>query len=101
MIAVPESSTLTLSNEKLENVDSNSVAVGATDGKTNGFIEHIDKNGELQNASEPIAVEEDDSYIDPPEVQVSYAMRNVPIVKQPKTLIADLHEHQACVFIRV
>jgi hypothetical protein len=101
VISAPESSTLTITNEKLENIDSVSVAIGAADGKTNEFIKHIDENGELQNASEPIAVEEDDSNIDPPEVQVSYAMRNVPIVKQPKTLIADLHEHQACVFIRV
>ena len=36
--------------------------------------------------------EEDTS--EPVELQVSYAMRGVPLVAQPPTLIAELHEHQ-------
>lgn len=31
---------------------------------------------------------------EPVELQVSYAMRGVPLVAQPPTLIAELHEHQ-------
>jgi hypothetical protein len=95
IIPAPDSSLIIHSNEKLENGNNSSI-VDSMDGKTNGFIKHTDEDGEIQNASESSAVEEEDSNVDPPELQVSYAMRNVPIIKQPKTLIADLHEHQAC-----
>lgn len=42
--------------------------------------------------------EEEDPAIDeiPLELQVSYAMRDVPLVSQPPTLKAELHEHQVC-----
>ena len=38
---------------------------------------------------------------EPVELQVSYAMRGVPIVAQPPTLIAELHEHQVQLFVVV
>ena len=38
--------------------------------------------------------DQEDSNIEPLELQVSYAMRGVPLVPQPPTLIAELHEHQ-------
>ena len=35
-----------------------------------------------------------DASAEPVELQVSYAMRGVPLVAQPPTLIAELHDHQ-------
>lgn len=37
---------------------------------------------------------EDEDTSEPVELEVSYAMRGVPLVAQPPTLIAELHEHQ-------
>ena len=43
--------------------------------------------------------DEEDTNVDPPELQVSYAMRGVPLVLQPPTLIAELHEHQVMIIL--
>ena len=37
---------------------------------------------------------DDEDTSEPVELEVSYAMRGVPLVAQPPTLIAELHEHQ-------
>lgn len=56
----------------------------------------------LKGVTEVIDDEEDadgDAYNEPVELQVSYAMRGVPLVAQPPTLIAELHEHQVQLFV--
>ena len=62
----------------------------------------------VKGVTEGIDDEEDadgDACNEPVELQVSYAMRGVPLVAQPATLIAELHEHQvhffAVMFIRM
>lgn len=51
---------------------------------------------EKKTVTETVGEDDDqeDSNIEPMELQVSYAMRGVPLVPQPPTLIAELHEHQ-------
>ena len=47
------------------------------------------------DVKEAMVDEEDaDAGAEPVELQVSYAMRGVPLVAQPPTLIAELHDHQ-------
>ena len=59
------------------------------------FVEAEANSSKLNDVREGIEDEEDaDSSTEPVELQVSYAMRGVPLVAQPPTLIAELHEHQ-------
>lgn len=43
---------------------------------------------------------DDEDTSEPVELEVSYAMRGVPLVAQPPTLIAELHEHQVSLWRR-
>jgi hypothetical protein len=55
--------------------------------------EKLEEEVKLEEIIELEEEEEEEEVIEPGE-QVSYAMRNVPLVPQPPTLIAELHEHQ-------